>query len=196
MADVFGHVEFLELVIRRLESLGIEYMLAGSWASSVYGEPRQTLDVDIVINITVDQVEALCNLFPDEEDFYVSLPAAKQAVRARHQFNVLHPPSGNKVDFIVSGNDPWNRSQLTRRRRIFIQPELEGFASSPEDVIIAKMIYYREGRSQKHINDISKMLGRSGDQIDQQYIHHWASELGLLSIWTTILERVQSGGVN
>ncbi len=57
MADVFDHTEFLEIVIRRLDAMGIEYLLAGSWASSVYGEPRQTLDVDIVINPKSTEVE-------------------------------------------------------------------------------------------------------------------------------------------
>lgn len=193
MAHVFDHTEFLALVIQRLDALGVEYMLAGSWASSVYGEPRQTLDVDIVINPKPAEIEPLCRLFPEGEGFYVSLDAAKDALRTRHQFNVLHPPSGNKVDFIIAGNDPWNRAQLKRRRRIFIHPGLEGYASSPEDVIIAKMLYYREGGSDKHINDTAKMLDRSGDSFDKDYISRWSSQLGLLEIWETIQKRVDQG---
>jgi len=193
MANEFDHAEFLEFVIRQLEGTDIEYMLAGSWASSVYGEPRQTLDVDIVINLRPEEVDSLCGLFPKSEGFYVSVDAARQAVRARHQFNVLHPASGNKVDFIVAADDAWNRGQLARRRRVFINPHLEGFSSSPEDVIIAKMLYYREGASEKHVNDIAKMLDKSGAIIDQDYITHWSTQLGLLPIWEVIKSRVQQG---
>jgi hypothetical protein len=103
---------------------------------------------------------------------------------------VLHPATGNKIDFILSGDDPWGRMQIRRRRRIFITPELEGFACSPAVVILAKLFCYREGGSEKHLNDIAKMLCRSDRLLDRSYLHEWTGRLGLTSIWEAILNRV------
>jgi hypothetical protein len=80
--------------------------------------------------------------------------------------------------------------QIRRRRRIFITPELEGFACSPAVVILAKLFCYREGGSEKHLNDIAKMLCRSDRLLDRSYLHEWTGRLGLTSIWEAILNRV------
>jgi hypothetical protein len=69
----------------------------------------------------------------------------------------------------------------------------EGFEacfSSPEDAIIMKMEYYRQGGSEKHPRDIAGVLKTSGEKIDMAYISRWAGEMGLADIWTAIQERV------
>ncbi len=117
--------------VSALERLGLTYMLVGSIASSVYGEPRQTFDIDIVVDANIVQVEALCGEFPDEE-FYVSLPAARDAASRGGQFNVIHPKSGNKIDFMVARRDAWGREQLKRRQREQVYPEVLAYMASPE----------------------------------------------------------------
>src|SRR5579872_782259 len=181
--------EFLKTVVAILESQGIDYMIVGSIASASFGEPRFTNDVDIVVDLTEGSALKLCKAFPSDA-FYVSVPAAQEAVRNRRQFNVIHPSSGNKVDFMIARPDPWGRLQLARRRQRHILPDCLAYASSPEDIILSKMLFYREGNSEKHTRDITGMLKISGDEIDRAYIGEWSERLDLDAIWKSILTRL------
>jgi hypothetical protein len=183
--------ELLKTIVQILESQAIAYMIVGSFASTVYGEPRFTLDIDIVIDLQPGQLGPLCDAFPASA-YYLSRPAAEEAVRRRKQFNVIHPASGNKIDFMVARLDPWGRSQLQRRQQRQFLPDCVAYAASPEDVILSKMLYYREGQSEKHTRDIAGMLRISGGEIDRAYIADWADRLGLSDIWHLILEKLSS----
>ena len=136
-------------------------------------------------------MEPLCAAFSDPE-FYVSLAAAQDAVRQRKQFNVIHSTSGLKIDFMVARDDEWGRTQLARRRKIELTPGQQAFVAAPEDVILGKLLYYREGQSDKHLRDIAAMLHTSGDQIDRDDVSAWATKLDVLDIWQAIVTRVDS----
>lgn len=181
--------EILKAAVEILDRQAIPYMIVGSFASISYGEPRSTLDIDIVIDASDAAVRALCSEFPPGE-YYVSLPAALDAVRRRSQFKVIHPVSGNKIDFMIARNDAWGREQISRRRPREFLPDCVAWAASPEEIILSKMNYYREGQSDKHLRDITGMLKVSGDEIDQKYISDWAERLGLTEIWHAILTRL------
>jgi hypothetical protein len=172
-----------------LEAQKLPYMVVGSFASAAYGEPRLTHDIDIVVQLRAGDVDRLCGAFPSPE-FYVSASAAREAVLQRGQFNVIHPTSGNKIDFMIARDDPWGRSQLARRSPRPLLPDCETFTAAPEDVILAKLLYYQEGGSEKHLRDIASMLRISGDEIDQTYIDHWAGQLGLVQEWHAVLDRL------
>src|SRR5215211_5537756 len=88
-------IELLRFVLRVLERLQTRYAIVGSYATGVWGDARMTRDIDIAVQVGPAQIKALCDAFPAGE-FYVSLPAAEQAVRDEGQFNVIHFPSGNK----------------------------------------------------------------------------------------------------
>ena len=183
--------ELLRVALSTAEALNIPHMLVGSLASMRYGEPRLTLDIDIVVDLTFATAERLCLAFP-EPDFYVSLPAALEAVRLRKQFNVLHPKSGMKIDFMIARQDEWGKCQIERRRRIELYPGQEAYVAAPEDVILGKLLYYREGQSDKHLRDIAAMLQTSGDEIDRDDVSAWAAKLSVLDIWQAIVTRVDS----
>jgi predicted nucleotidyltransferase len=172
-----------------LEEQGITYLLVGSLASGAYGEPRLTHDIDVVVELRPDQAAKLCKAFPSPE-YYVSEKAAQEAVAAGGQFNVIHPASGNKIDFMIARRDAWGRSQISRRRREQILPGRPGYTAAPEDVILGKLWYYHEGGSEKHLRDIAGMLQVSGDEIDKEYINHWAQQLGLTEHWQAVLDRL------
>jgi hypothetical protein len=106
-----------------------------------------TQDIDVVIDISEDKVSLLFEAFPFP-DFYVSLEAAQEAVRQRRQFNVIHPTSGNKIDFMIARNDEWGESQLSRRQLVQVLPDRAGYVACPEDVILGKLLYYQEGGSE------------------------------------------------
>ena len=181
--------ELLQHLIDVLERQGIAYMVVGSFASMAYGEPRLTQDIDVVVDLSLAQVPALCRAFPDS-DYYVSREAAESAVRDRKQFNVIHPTSGNKIDLLIISDDAWGRTQISRRRRVPILPELEGYCATPEDVILSKMVYYAEGGSEKHLRDITGVRKVIGEEVDFDYVWSWSNRLGLVEIWLAILQRL------
>ncbi len=183
-------VELLRYTIAVLEDQGVTYMVVGSFASIAYGEPRLTNDIDIVVQLSAEQANRLCAAFPDPE-FYVSAAAARDAVARQGQFNVIHPTSGNKIDFIVARDDDWGRTQLSRCIRRPILADCESNIAAAEDVILGKLWYYKEGGSEKHLRDIVGMLQVSEDDIDRQYISHWTKRLGLEQPWQAVLQRLE-----
>jgi len=168
-----------------LDRLGIEYLITGSMASIVYGEPRFTNDVDIAIRATPDQAARLAQAFP-EPNFYASSEAARDAATRHTQFNVIHPASGFKIDFMVPKDDDFNRSRFTRGRALPVTAESSAIYASPEDVIIRKLQYYKLGGSDKHLRDIRGIIKTSSERIDLGYITAWASREGVSEIWSQI----------
>jgi hypothetical protein len=181
--------QLLTRAISTCESLNVPYMVVGSVASMAYGEYRSTNDIDIVIQLKANDVSAFCNAFP-EPDFYVSDSAVREAIRFQRMFNVIETRTGYKIDFAISQDSPWGKSQLERRRSTEILPGVIGYTASPEDVIIAKMLYYKEGESEKHLRDIAAMCRITGDTFDNDYLHTWIERLRLNPIWDAIQKRL------
>jgi len=172
-----------------LEELGSPYMLVGSFVSSVYGEPRFTQDIDLVADLRYGDAPKLCGKFPPEE-YYISPEAVGQAIRTGGQFNIIHPSSGNKIDIMMPPDSLWGENQMRRRRQVWLLPDCQGYAATPEDIILSKMNYYREGGSDKHLRDITGILKVRGDGVDREYIERWSGQLGLTEIWQAILRRL------
>jgi hypothetical protein len=183
--------ELLKILVGTLEKLGIPYLLTGSLATSAYGEPRFTHDIDVVVRLTLAQVPDFCASFP-ATDFYCSQTAAEHAVRERFQFNILHPASGQKVDVIVASDSEFDCSRLGRGLRVPAGPDFEATFSAPEDVIIKKLEYFREGGSEKHLRDIVGVLKVQGRRIDHAYLMEWITRLALQMEWALIEERLSS----
>ena len=184
-----NQADFLRFAISVLERLQIPYLVCGSVAAGAFGEPRMTRDIDVVLALRPDQVDALCTAFPAPE-FYVSPSAAREAIQFEKQFNVIHPESGNKPDLMICRRDEWSQSQLSRRQRVKLLDDCEAYSASPEDVIISKMLYYLEGGSEKHLRDSTGILQVQKERIDRAYIADWASRYGLTDIWEAILRRL------
>lgn len=184
--------ELFRKVVQVLDALEMHYFVTGSAASSIWGEPRFTNDIDIVVIFPFSKIKLFCAAFPASE-FYVSEEMIIDAVRHCSQFNIIHPISGFKADIIIADRSPINQSRFARAR--LAHSDIAGGnvkVSSPEDVIIKKLDFYSQGGSEKHVRDITGILKRQGDQVDRRYIDHWVSELGLTDTWRMILERVQS----
>jgi hypothetical protein len=148
-----------------------------------------TNDIDFVVELRPDQARRLCQAFPSPE-YYVSEKAALEAVAMGGQFNLIHPASGNKIDFMIPRRDAWGLSQMSRRRREQILPDRPGYTAAPEDVILAKLWYYQEGGSEKHLRDVAAMLQVSGEEIDKEYVTRWAEQLGFSAEWQAVLDRL------
>ncbi len=114
-----------------------------------------------------------------------------EAVVRRRQFNVLYPTSANKIDFMIPRDDAWSRLQLTRGRKRRYDGDIDLQVCSPEDVIIAKMRFYQEGQSPKHLRDIAGVLDLQGESLDCVYIAKWAQTMQLQEVWQTILDQAK-----
>jgi len=183
--------DLLRKVKEVLDGIGVAYMVVGSHGSTAWGEARFTQDIDVVADLQDRHAEPLAEAFPPGE-YYVSIDAVRGAIRRRGQFNVIHPGSGNKIDFIASRLDAWGRVQLDRRRTVILPDGLTVPVAAPEDVVLGKLVYYQEGGSDKHLRDIAGILKVSGDDLDMDYLAEWAGQLGLTDIWQEVLRRFDS----
>jgi hypothetical protein len=154
-----------------------------------YGEPRLTNDIDIVAQLEAAHVEGLLAAFPPGE-YYIDEETVRHATARRTQFNIIHPESGLKVDIIVPKGTPFDESRFRRACWIRTAESFSARFAAPEDIIIMKMRYFKEGRSEKHLRDISGILKISPGLVDRSYIAEWARRLDLEEIWQAILARV------
>lgn len=178
--------QLLQRVAAFLETHGIAYRVVGSLASMAYGEPRFTNDIDILVDVRLEHRDLLMAAFPPP-DHYLAESAIRSAIERHGQFNIIHIPSGIKVDMIVLKPDVYAQTEIRRGRRLTSPGDFDAWFASAEDVILNKLRYYREGGSDKHLRDIAAMLLIQGAAIDRGYIALWAAELGVLSEWQRVL---------
>lgn len=174
--------DFISLFVAPLESVGINYMITGSVASSVYGEPRNTLDIDLVVLIQPDQIPLLPQLFP-ENDFYLP-PSDVVAIESRREahghFNIIHHHTGLKADIYLSRNHPNLPWALAHTRRIQTST-CEITLAPPEYVILHKLDFYRESGHQRHLRDIAGMIEQQ--ELDHEFLNTSIQNLGLEPQW-------------
>jgi hypothetical protein len=172
---------------RRLSALGVPYMISGSVAVIIYGEPRLTHDVDLIVVLNREQIGRLSEAFPPAE-FYCPPTEVIKVEAAREQrghFNIIHHETGFKADVYLSGQDPLHAWGLARARRL----ELEGQAvvvAPPEYVIVRKLEYYREGGWEKHLRDIRSILDASPVAIDRVELEKQVAARGLQEAWRQV----------
>ncbi len=168
-----------------LEAIGIKYMVGGSVASMVYGEPRLTNDIDIVIDLSPAQATLFCRAFPDTE-FYCPpeevIIVESRRMRRGH-FNLIHHETGHKADCYMRGNDPLQDWGLDNRKWIDLSNHRGIWVSPPEYIIVRKLEYFQEGGSEKHIHDIAGMLAASSELIDMDTVRSWIAKLHLTVAW-------------
>ncbi len=179
--------ELLSRVTRCLDDLGIDYMLTGSYASSIQGEPRSTHDIDLVVALTPSDVDKLVEVFPDSE-FYLSPAAMREAIERRGMFNVIHMESGYKVDFWILKDLPFDTLCFARKR-----PETAwGIVlkvSTPEDTILAKLRWAKQsGGSEKQFTDALRIYEVQSPRLDMAYLEEWSRRLDVSDLW----ERLKS----
>jgi hypothetical protein len=176
-----------EPFIIRLERIGIPYVVTGSTAGILYGEPRLTHDIDIVVALSPHNIHAFVEAFP-LEDFYCP-PEDVLAIEVRRgqrgHCNVIHHGSGFKADIYVAF-DELHRWALAHRRIVAFDG-LQLSVAPVEYVILRKLEYFREGKSEKHLRDIRGILDVSSEKIDRSFLDQWIARLGLASEWATVL---------
>lgn len=179
--------DLIELFVQPLNQRGIRYLVSGSVAAMLYGEPRVTHDVDLIVFLRSGDIPGLADAFPAPE-FYV--PPAEAIVEAmnrerRGHFNIIHADSGLKADFYMSGRDELHTWAFRNMKQyVFGQSTIR--LAPPEYVIVRKLEYFREGGSEKHLRDIRAMLAVSAEQIDLAEIREWVARLDLGKQWNLV----------
>lgn len=170
--------------LRKFERLGLEYMVTGSVASTMYGEPRVTHDVDVVLKLPPGRVSQFAEAFPLDSYYCPPQEVLLQEAlrRQRGHFNLIAHDTGFKADVYLANSDALHREALRYRRALTIEGE-QVWIAPPEYVIVRKLEFYREGRSEKHLRDIAAMLEVSGELVDQARLATWVEQLGLAAEW-------------
>jgi hypothetical protein len=171
-----------EEITSRLEQAGIDYCIVGGLASIAYGRPRLTLDADLVVAMNPRQVASLIEAFPSA-DFYLPPADILQAELqrdSRGHFNIIHHHSALRADCYLPGRSELAGWELAHRQRLPLGSG-EAWFAPPESVVIYKLIFHREGGSEKHLEDIRGIL--SGTRVDQKIVTDWIDQLGLQESW-------------
>jgi hypothetical protein len=174
-----GPLELVRQVGAMLDELGIDWVLGGSLASSLFGEPRSTVDVDVAVRIGPDAAEALIDRA--KRDFYVPEASARVAAVEKSAFNVLDTEHGLKVDIFVLGDGVLDRQQLARRVRTDIASGATIWVTAPEDQVLRKLEWYRSGdmSSDRQWRDVIGLLVVQGSGLNLAYLNETAREVGL-----------------
>lgn len=177
--------EFVADVVRRLEAASIEYMIGGSVASSIYGEPRTTRDIDIVVEVTS---ESLASLFAalDRSRMYVDEPPTGQPVLAGQIYNLLDIQGGWKADLVVRKARPFSVVEFARRARRDVLGTA-AMVASVEDVVLTKLEWSLVSGSSRQVDDARGIVAVQGDRLDLEYLQRWATELGVIELLESVL---------
>ena len=171
-----------------LNTAEIPYMLTGSYASSIHSIPRATRDLDIVIFPDRDQLTRFIGSLPRDQ-YYSDLDDALESLLRRTQFNIIDYATGWKVDFIIPPFSEFNVEEFDRRRTI----EFDGLdlvVASPEDIVVAKLLWAKAGDSELQIKDAAGVVRFQGDKLDLSYVEMWVSRLELQKQWAAVQSEI------
>lgn len=175
------HVEVALRVAAALDAAGVEYLVGGSMASSMAGEPRTTLDIDLVVRMKEAHVARLVQELGEE--FHADPKSLQRAAREGTSANLLHLSSAVKVDLFVLGPSLFEQGQMRRRRQVKVasNPDRFLFAYTPEDIVLQKLRWYRMGNevSDRQWRDVLSVLWNRALTIDHEYLRQGAVALGV-----------------
>ncbi|MCE5326154.1 MAG: hypothetical protein LLG01_07030 [Planctomycetaceae bacterium] len=169
-----------------LDEFGIPYYVGGSIASSFCGVARSTVDVDVIADLQIDDIGPFARRLAGE--YYLVEDTIRRAVRQRESFNLIHLKTMMKVDVFVAGRSIHDRRALARKRvDTFEGSSKEYNFASPEDVILAKLDWFRKGgqASLQQWKDVLGVLQVQNDALDLLYLSAEARTLGI----SDLLER-------
>jgi hypothetical protein len=182
-------------VAEALEGCGVRYVIGGSLASSISGEPRSTLDVDVVVALSEADVQPFLAALGDE--FHAEPDVLRHAIRKCASANLVHYPTATKVDLFVLGGTPLDEEQMSRRRRVRVtaDPDRHLYFYTPEDILLRKLRWYRLGNevSDRHWRDILGIVLVQAGRLDDAYLRRGAKVLGVSDLLERALGKSRGG---
>lgn len=174
--------QLLVKIAQILEDLQISYCITGGYAVSVWGRPRGTFDIDVVVELHAKDLKPLIRqLRALSSAGYIEEQTAREAMRRGKEFNFFHPESGIKIDFwAITAGDRMGKTELARRVARKIGGQAIYFISS-EDLIIAKLIWFQKTQSTRQLEDIESVL-KIQKSLDWKYLRRAAQENSVLEI--------------
>ncbi len=173
--------ELIHFVINGLNSAEIPHMIVGSFASTYHGLPRATQDLDLVCELDLVSLESLAKLF-SSDDFYFNKAAAEEAIRREGMFNLVHAPSGWKIDLILRKNRRFSVAEFERRDLVEILGQPVHIATA-EDTILSKLEWAKDSLSERQLRDVAEVLDIQGDRLDMEYLQDGIAHLGLEAVF-------------
>jgi len=183
--------ELLRKVIQALDQAGMQYMITGSLASSLQGEPRSTHDIDMVIAIQESEVHKLMETFPPP-NFYLDEDSILDAIDRQNMFNLIDVNVGDKVDFWILTEEPFDQSRFSRKTsEEFMGLKMQ--VSTPEDTILAKLRWARlSGGSEKQFTDALRVYEVQYGRLNIDYLKHWVKKLDVESLWKRLVDEAEA----
>lgn len=167
-----------------LEGLGVRYLIGGSLASSVHGEPRSTNDVDVLADFRTEHIAPFIEAI--RREYYVSGPAVREAVRLERHFNVIHMSAAVKVDVFVAGSDPFDQERLRLREPLYLptEPAAAVYVDTAEHSALRKLEWFRRGGevSERQWRDVIAIFRLQRSRLDQARLNGWADKLGVADL--------------
>lgn len=180
-------INLFAIFIERIEKTGINYFIGGSVASIVYGEPRLTHDIDLIIHLHLYQIDKLIANFPDDV-FYLPpkevIESELQRGRKGH-FNIIHHDTGFKADIYFVGEDSLQQWALESSTKIDFH-NLKLPIAPPEYIIVQKLLFYKEGKAYKHLDDIKGIVKQSSKLINEELLNNLLNEYDVKGIYDSI----------
>lgn len=172
-------IDHLVAIGRVLDTLGVSWVLGGSLASSLVGEPRATMDIDVAVALDLVHVDQL--VVAVAGDYYVSPELAREAVVRHSSFNLIHFESGMKIDLFPLSDDPLDRRQLAGRQKVELSSGVSVWVGAAPDQVLRKLRWFQLGgeASERQWRDVLSILRVQGDRIDRDRLLIDAEPLGL-----------------
>jgi len=187
-----SQAELLIEAVRALDDAGVGYLLSGSLASSLQGEPRATHDVDLVVEFDSRMIDALAAVFGADRYFFDEI-AAKDALQQRGMFNLIDTVSGDKIDFWMLTDAPFDRSRFERRVVVEVFG-IEVAVSAPEDTIVQKLVWSdKSGGSERQLRDAIGVYEVQAGSLDEEYLDSWAEVLGVTHLLSEVRRAARQG---
>lgn len=182
--------KLLEKVIAFLNNNYIGYMVTGSIVSSIQGEPRNTHDIDIVVELKKENVISILDEFTVPR-YYISKDSIEEAVVKKSMFNIIDTVEGDKIDFWLLTDEDFDSSRFSRKIEIQFQ-EIKFFVSTPEDTILAKLRWAKlSGGSEKQMTDAVRVYEINYKNLDFDYLKNWVNKLQIQDEWQNLYKEAE-----
>ena len=182
--------QLLNTVAAALDAAGIDYMITGSVAASLLGQPRSTHDIDLVVAVDERSAEALLRAFPPP-GYLLDRPAVLSAVRRKSVFSLMDTRTGDKVDFWPLTSEPFDQARFARKQ----EQDVLGTTmkvTAPGDLILKKLVWAKQcGGSEKQFKDALSVYEVQRDVLDEQDLDAWARRLNVEDLWRRVKEEAE-----